>query len=64
MGKSYKDLEVKYFAAEEEGQEKEEDQDLDELAMPRNNILLSRLPAPKHVHLPNGRVFYARYYYH
>ena len=39
MGKSYKDLEVKYFAAEEEGQEKEEDQDLDELAMPRNNFV-------------------------
>ena len=29
--------------------------------MPRNNILLQRLPAPKRVQLPNGRVFFAKY---
>ena len=29
--------------------------------MPRNNILLQRLPAPKWVQLPNGRVFFAKY---
>ena len=28
--------------------------------MPRNNILLQRLPAPKRVQLPNGRVFFAK----
>ena len=49
------------MTAEEEGREKEEDEDQDELAMPRNNILLQRLPSPKCVQLPNGRVFYARY---
>ena len=43
----------------EEGQK--EDQDQGELAVPRNNILLQRLPEPKHVQLPNGRLFYARY---
>ena len=29
--------------------------------MHRNNILLQRLPAPKQVQLPNGRVFFAKY---
>ena len=29
--------------------------------MPRNNILLSRLPAPKWVQLPDDRVFFAKY---
>ena len=29
--------------------------------MPRNNILLRRLPAPKRVQLPNGQVFFAKY---
>ena len=29
--------------------------------MPRNNILLKRLPAPKRLQLPNGRVFFAKY---
>ena len=29
--------------------------------MPRNNILLQRLPAPKRVQLPNGPVFFAKY---
>ena len=29
--------------------------------MPRNNILLRRLPAPKRVQRPNGRVFFAKY---
>ena len=29
--------------------------------MPRNNILLRRLPAPKWVQLPNGGVFFAKY---
>ena len=29
--------------------------------MPRNNILLRRLPAPKRVQLPNGCVFFAKY---
>ena len=29
--------------------------------MPRNNILLRRLPAPKRVRLQNGRVFFAKY---
>ena len=29
--------------------------------MLRNNILLLRLPAPKQVQLPNGRVFFAKY---
>lgn len=48
-------------AAKEKGREKEEDQDQDDLAMPRNNILVKRLLEPKRVQLPNGRVFYARY---
>ena len=46
---------------EEEAREKEEDEDQDQLAMPRNNILLRKLPVPKYVQLPNGRVFLARY---
>ena len=29
--------------------------------MPRNNILLRRLPAPKWIQLLNGRVFFAKY---
>ena len=29
--------------------------------MPRNNILLQRLPALKWVQLPNGHVFFAKY---
>ena len=29
--------------------------------MPRNNILLRRLPAPKRVQLPNGCVFFGKY---
>ena len=29
--------------------------------MPRNNVLLRRLPAAKRVQLPNGRVFFAKY---
>ena len=29
--------------------------------MPRNNILLQGLPAPKQVQLPNGQVFLAKY---
>ena len=29
--------------------------------MSRNNILLQRLPFPKWVQLPNGRVFFAKY---
>ena len=29
--------------------------------MLRNNILLQRLPNPRRVHLPNGRVFFAKY---
>ena len=29
--------------------------------MPRNNILLQGLPAPKQVQLPNGQVFFAKY---
>ena len=29
--------------------------------MPRSNILLQRLPAPKRVQLPNARVFFAKY---
>ena len=29
--------------------------------MPRNNILLRRLPVPKRVQLPNGRVLFAKY---
>ena len=29
--------------------------------MPRSNILLRRLPAPKRVQLPNSRVFFAKY---
>ena len=29
--------------------------------MSRNNILLQRLPVPKWVQLPNGRVFFAKY---
>ena len=29
--------------------------------MARNNILLQRIPAPKQVQLPNGRVFFAKY---
>ena len=29
--------------------------------MPRNNILLRRLPAAKWVQLPNGHVFFAKY---
>ena len=29
--------------------------------MPRNNILLQRLPAPKRVQQPNGHVFFAKY---
>ena len=29
--------------------------------MPRNNILLPRLAAPKRVRLQNGRVFFAKY---
>ena len=29
--------------------------------MPRNNILLQRLPAPKRVQLPNGCVFFAKH---
>ena len=29
--------------------------------MPRNNILLQRLPASKRVQLPNGRVFFGKY---
>ena len=29
--------------------------------MPRTNILLQRLPAPKRMQLPNGRVFFAKY---
>ena len=29
--------------------------------MPRNNILLRRLPTTKQVQLPTGRVFYAKY---
>ena len=29
--------------------------------MPRNNILLQRLPQPRRVQLPNGRVFFAKY---
>ena len=28
--------------------------------MPRNNILLQRLPAPKQVQLPNGKVFFCK----
>ena len=31
------------------------------LDMPRDNILLRKLPTPKCVHLPNGRVFYTKY---
>ena len=29
--------------------------------MPRNNILLRKLPLPKWVQLPNGCVFFAKY---
>ena len=29
--------------------------------MPRDNILLRKLPKPKPVRLPNGRTFYAKY---
>ena len=29
--------------------------------MPRNSILVQRLPAPKRVQLPNGRVFFEKY---
>ena len=29
--------------------------------MPKNNILLQRLPAPRRAQLPNGRVFFAKY---
>ena len=29
--------------------------------MPRYNILLQRLPAPKRMQLPNGRVIFAKY---
>ena len=29
--------------------------------MPRNNILLQRLPAPKWMQLPNDRVFFWKY---
>ena len=29
--------------------------------MPRNNILVRRLAAPKRMQLPNSRVFYAKY---
>lgn len=29
--------------------------------MPRNNILIRRLAAPKRMQLPNGRMFYAKY---
>ena len=29
--------------------------------VPRNNILLRRLPAPKRLQLPNGCVFFAKY---
>ena len=47
-------------AAKEKGREKEEDQDQDDLAMPRNNILVKKLLGPKRVQLPNDRVFYAR----
>lgn len=47
-------------AAKEEGPGKEEDQDQDDLAMPRNNILVKKLLGPTRVQLLNGRVFYAR----
>ena len=31
------------------------------ITMARDNILLRRLPVPKRVQLPNGRVFLAKY---
>ena len=36
---------------------KEEQKDIN---MPRNNILLQRLPNPRRVQLPNDRVFFAK----
>ena len=41
----------------------EEKQDLEEqnCDMPRDIILLRKLPMPKMVHLPNRRTFYAKY---
>ena len=29
--------------------------------MPRNNVLLQRLPGPKRVQLPSSHVFFAKY---
>ena len=40
---------------EDQNEEKEKWEDL---AMPRNNILLQMLPAPKRVQLPNGRFYF------
>ena len=43
---------------EENVVEKEERKDID---MPRNNILLQRLPNPRRIQPPNGRFFFAKY---
>ena len=44
-----------------EKEDLEEDKWLKDLPMPRNNILLQRLPAAKRLQLPNGPVFFAKY---
>ena len=43
--------------------EKEENigENQEDFNMSRGNILLRKLPTPKPIQLPNGRVFYAKY---
>ena len=55
--KILKELEKKYLRGKN-AVEKEEQKDID---MPRNNILFRRLPNPRHVQLPIGRVFFSKY---
>ena len=53
-------MEVK--SPKEEKEDRKEEERQEGLVMPRNNILLERLPAPKRVQLSNGRVFFAKYH--
>ena len=56
-GKNLKGIGKKYLR-EKNVVKKEEQKDID---MPRNNILFRRLPNPRHVQLPIGRVFFSKY---
>ena len=51
---------MKVKSSEEEKGDRKEEEGWQDLTMPRNNILLQRLPAPKRVQLPNGKVFFAK----